>query len=80
MQFVWRLVDDDGLSWSYVRLPGRTTPLGIVNMSVWADLESRPHFMYESGQLTYLRRRIEWFECSPTSSGWPVNSPAQPEE
>jgi len=77
---VWRLVDDDGLSLSYVRLPGEDNPLRIVNMSVWADLESRQYLMYESGHATYLRRRIEWFECSPMSSGWPVNSPAQPEE
>jgi len=36
MQFVWRLVDDDGLSLSYVRLPLEDNPLSIVNMSVWA--------------------------------------------
>ena len=68
MQFVWRLVDDDGLSLSYVRL-GEDNPLGIVNMAVWADLESRPHFMYESGQLTYLRRRISARSSTTPSTG-----------
>ena len=47
--FVWRLVDDDGLSSSYVRLPGEYDPLAIVNMSVWAELDALKHFMYRSG-------------------------------
>ncbi len=76
--FVWRLVDDDGQSSSYVRLPGEDDPLTIVNMSVWADLESLQHFMYRSGHAMYLRRRIEWFERNPeaTSVCWwiPVGS------
>jgi hypothetical protein len=70
--FVWRLVDDDGQSSSHVRLPGEDDPLMIVNMSVWADLESLKHFMYRSGHAMYLRRRVEWFERStePTSVCW----------
>ena len=66
--FVWRLVDDDGQSSSYVRLPGDDDPLSIVNMSVWADLESLKHFMFKSGHATYLRRRVEWFERSPVAT------------
>ena len=44
----------------------------IVNMSVWADLESLKHFMYRSGHAMYLRRRREWFEHSDeaTSVCW----------
>ncbi len=60
--FVWRLVDDDGQSSSYVRLPGEDDPLLIVNYSIWEDVESLEHFMYRSGHHTYLRRRREWFE------------------
>jgi hypothetical protein len=66
--FVWRLVDDDGLSSSYVRLPGEDDPLAIVNMSVWADLDALKHFMYRSGHAMYLRRRREWFEKSDVAT------------
>ena len=70
--FVWRLVDDDGLSSSYVRLPGEDDPKIVVNMSVWADLDSLKHFMLKSGHAIYLRRRTEWFERSDeaTSVCW----------
>ena len=60
--FVWRLVDDDGGSSSYVRVPGIDDPLLIVNMSVWTDVESLRHYVTRSGHAAYLRRRREWFE------------------
>ena len=66
--FVWRLVDDEGKSSSYVRLPGEDDPLEIVNLSVWTDLESLKHFMYRSGHAIYLRRRREWFEKSDAAT------------
>ena len=66
--FVWRLVDDEGLSSSYVRLPGEDDPLSIVNLSVWADLDALKHFMYRSGHAMYLRRRREWFEKSEVAT------------
>lgn len=62
--FVWRLQDENGQSSSFVRLPGEDDPLLIVNMSVWADLESLKHFMFRSGHAIYLRRRREWFAKS----------------
>ncbi len=62
--FVWRLVDEDGQSSSFVRIPEIDDPLTIVNMSVWADLESLRHFVLRSGHAMYLRRRREWFEAS----------------
>lgn len=64
--FVWRLVDDDGRSSSYVPLPGVEDPLVVVNYSVWEDLESLRHFVFRSGHAAYLRRRREWFEA-PTA-------------
>jgi hypothetical protein len=66
--FVWRLVDDDGQSSSYVRLPGEDDPLMIVNMSVWADVDSLRHFVLRSGHAMYLRRRREWFERSDAAT------------
>jgi hypothetical protein len=57
--FIWRLQDGDG--------PGATAlrPCGpdiMVNMSVWADLESLRNFVYRSGpHLDFMRRRRSWF-------------------
>jgi hypothetical protein len=78
---VWRLVDDDGQSSSYVRLPGVEDPLEIVNMSVWTDLDALKHFMYRSGHAMYLRRRREWFEHSDaaTSVCWWIPAGEIPE-
>jgi hypothetical protein len=60
--FIWRLKDDDGLSSSYVRLPGEDDPLLIVNYSIWEDLDALRHFIYRGAHNSYLRRRREWFE------------------
>jgi hypothetical protein len=79
--FVWRLVDDDGRSSSHVRLPGVDDQLTIVNMSVWADLESLRHFVHRSGHAMYLRRRREWFERSAeaTSVCWWIEAGTEPD-
>ena len=66
--FVWRLVDEDGNSSSYVPVPAIEDSLVIVNYSVWRDLESLKHYVYKSGHATYLRRRREWFEPSEQAS------------
>lgn len=70
--FIWRLVDDDGASSSYVEIPGNDDPLVIINYSIWSDVESLKHFMFKSGHFAYLRRRQEWFTPSdlPTSVAW----------
>jgi len=60
--FIWRLVDDDGGSSSYVDVPGATDPLLAPNLSVWTDLESLRGFMFRTDHATYLRRRTEWFQ------------------
>jgi len=62
--FVWRLVDEEGNSSSYVRIPGVDDPNLIVNLSVWTDLDSLRHFVTRSGHSAYLRRRREWFDPS----------------
>lgn len=70
--FVWRLVDDDGNSSSYVTVPAIDDPLVILNYSVWRDLESLKHYVYKSGHAVYLRRRREWFEPAggPSTVCW----------
>ena len=60
--FIWRLVDGDGQSSSFVTVPAIEDPLLIVNYSVWRDLESLKHYVYKSGHASYLRRRRDWFE------------------
>ena len=70
--FIWRLQDDDGLSSSYVRLPGEDDPLLIVNYSIWEGLDALRDFVYRSAHNSYLRRRHEWFEkpTEPTTVMW----------
>ena len=59
--FVWRLVDDDGQSSSYVDT-GSDDPLAIVNLSVWTDLASLQDFVFRTAHAPFLGRRREWFE------------------
>ncbi len=61
--FVWRLVDDSGLSSSYVRT--YDDPALIVNMSVWASLDALRAFVYRGEHLAVMRRRHEWFDPIP---------------
>lgn len=56
--FVWRLVGDGNDATSL-------RPFGdkvIVNMSVWAGIESLNHYVYRSAHVEIMRRRREWFE------------------
>jgi hypothetical protein len=56
--YIWRLQTDDGDATAL-------RPLGenvLVNMSVWADVESLNAFVYRSGHVEIMRRRREWFE------------------
>lgn len=57
--FIWRLQDDSGNALSYQAFDD---PLLLTNMSVWADLQSLRHFVYETQHRAFLRRRKEWFE------------------
>jgi hypothetical protein len=56
--FQWRLVDDDGRDATGLRPFGDDT---IVNLSVWASVETLYAFTYRSAHLDLLRRRREWF-------------------
>lgn len=78
--FIWRLQDEDGASASYVSVEGIDDERTIINLSVWADLESLHHFITRSGHATYLRRRNEWFEKSsgPTTVCWWIDEGTTP--
>jgi Domain of unknown function (DUF3291) len=59
--FVWRLKDDNGLSSSYVK--AYDDPNMLVNMSVWASVESLYQFTYKSNHMNVFRERRNWFEA-----------------
>jgi hypothetical protein len=56
--FVWRLQDDAGNATS-MRPFGATI---LVNVSVWADIESLRRYAFETAHVEIWRRRREWFE------------------
>lgn len=57
--FVWRLQTDEGDATS---VRAFDDPLMLLNLTVWADVESLHAYVYDSGHVEFLRRRREWFE------------------
>jgi hypothetical protein len=57
--FVWRLTGTDGDDATSERFFGEDNL--IVNMSVWADLESLGDFVFGSGHVEVMRQRRSWF-------------------
>jgi hypothetical protein len=57
--FVWRLQTDAGDA-TAVPVFGSTEYM--VNLSVWADLESLASFVFKSGHVEVMRKRRAWFE------------------
>ena len=56
--FIWRLQTDDGDA-TAIRHFGEDM---LVNMSVWADVESLHQFAFKSAHTDIMRRRREWFD------------------
>ena len=55
--FVWRLQDEEGSATSF-------RPFGadvLVNMSVWADIESLHNYVYRSAHIEIMAKRKQWF-------------------
>ena len=59
--FVWRLKDDGGAGATAVAHPFGDDMV-IVNMSVWQDLPSLRHFVFDTAHSYFLRSRRKWFE------------------
>jgi len=57
--FVWRLQTDEGNA-TYFR-PFRDDRM-LLNMSVWADVESLRRYVYQTAHREVLRQRHAWFE------------------
>jgi hypothetical protein len=56
--FVWRLQSADG---DATAIHAFADDRLLINMSVWATLETLGDFVYRSAHTTYLRRRRGWF-------------------
>jgi hypothetical protein len=57
--FVWRLQTEAGDATAIRAFDDENM---LVNMSVWADLDSLRKYVYRSAHVEVLRRRREWFE------------------
>ena len=60
--FRWRLMTEQGDATAIRAFEDERM---LVNMSVWADLESLRQFVYRSAHAPVMRRRREWFERMP---------------
>ncbi|OSZ63732.1 hypothetical protein CAP39_13865 [Sphingomonas sp. IBVSS1] len=56
--FVWRLQDEAGNATDIQATPD---PKLLVNISVWADLDSLSAFVYRSSHAGIMRQRRQWF-------------------
>jgi len=56
--FVWRFKTEHGDATAERPLDEHT----LVNLSVWRDVESLTHYVYQSAHVDIMRRRKEWFE------------------
>ena len=56
--FIWRLQTEDGDATS---IQAFDDPSLIVNMSVWADIDSLKNFVYKSIHIELVRDRDAWF-------------------
>ncbi len=57
--FVWRMITNADNEAATLRLFDSST---LVNLSVWADIESLHAYVYRSDHAAIMRRRKEWFE------------------
>lgn len=59
--FVWRLTDDDDTDGALsLRMEGMND-YTLVNMSVWANIESLFHFIYKTAHAKVMRGKDDWF-------------------
>lgn len=56
--FVWRLKEDSG---SATAIRVFDDPLLLINMSVWANVESLKHYVYKSLHVELIKDREAWF-------------------
>ena len=59
--FVWRAIDQEGRSSSYLEVPELGANM-LVNLSVWKDIESLKSFTYKTVHSYFVKHRSNWFE------------------
>ncbi len=65
--FIWRLTDDDETDGALsLRMEGMND-YTLVNMSVWADIESLFQFIYKTAHAKVMRGKGDWFNPMPRS-------------
>ena len=57
--FIWRLQSDEGDA-TTIRV--FDDPLLLINMSVWADIESLKNYVYRSAHVELIKDRDAWFK------------------
>jgi len=58
--FLWRLQTEDGNATAFRPYPDDNSIL--INMSVWADLDSLREYVFRTVHAEVMRQRREWFE------------------
>jgi len=59
--FIWRLTDDDDTDGALsLRMEGMND-YTLVNISVWADIDSLFHFIYKTAHAKVMRGKDDWF-------------------
>lgn len=59
--FIWRLTDDDETDGALsLRMEGQND-YTLVNMSVWANIESLFHFIYKTAHAKVMQGKDDWF-------------------
>ncbi|HUS54521.1 MAG TPA: DUF3291 domain-containing protein [Thermohalobaculum sp.] len=56
--FVWRMQDDSG---NATAIPVTPDPMMAANLSVWTDVASLEHFVWNTAHRRFYRRRADWF-------------------
>ncbi|MDT0606824.1 DUF3291 domain-containing protein [Croceitalea rosinachiae] len=64
--FVWRLMDEEGRSASYIESPFKDEMMA-VNISVWKDLSSLKAFVYGTVHSYFLQNKKKWFDMKGPS-------------
>lgn len=59
--FVWRLKDEGNANAATSYRPFADDMI-IINMSVWKDLDSLKHFVFDTAHKEFLKNRKQWFE------------------
>ncbi len=64
--FIWRLMDTEGRSASYIESPFKDELMAI-NISVWKDYDSLTNFVYSTVHSYFLRNKKKWFDANGPS-------------